>query len=648
MAQMSEETLAIIDRLKAEGQLIRNTGTNSLRSVKVELRKFDKVFDVIAQNSTAQREMLAIQTNMIEQNAERARSEADFNDLEREAKVKVDKKSSKDSDAKINKMGDAISKGIGAFNLKNAMRLGGGVLALGAGYNVLKGFMNDKYGGAFSEMESNLGKMARSMAAFDPKTLTTSLDKMTTNIEEMNQTFTDLKDDIDKVKNNILVALGTALLQIPLGIAVTRGILKKRDANLLRQNKLIEAENARLKAELDAKGTPKGLFDSPDPLDSPKKFNTDSGFSSRGTPDPTINRLTPTSRLNPHAPISPLRVVTSAPDAPYVPNSRQSTQGGMGNSFSRTPTPSVVGRGDPRKFGEFDRPVANSNGAPRTSPDAVVTRSVLNDALKQLDNPKLRKFMVKLFDFLGKMNVAFRVADLIILMAIMDSMDPDERLRNLGGHIGGMVGALGGMTAGAVAGLMGGPFAWLTVPVGGLAGSILGGFAGDYLGYYVVKWLMEDEVSAAEKKDAQSKVDAAINQRQVPVAYGSGRLRGQMGTVPVGHEMNALDAISDQRHIYNGGSLGSYDYRAKRISTGTNASMTMDQATRTARAAQYRMAEENGTNGGGGTVIIGGTTVAPVNHTVQGAKTQTSMSVLQMGGGGMGFGASIALPDFLS
>ena len=37
MAEYSADTQAIIDRLKAEGDLARNSGTNSIRSVKINL-----------------------------------------------------------------------------------------------------------------------------------------------------------------------------------------------------------------------------------------------------------------------------------------------------------------------------------------------------------------------------------------------------------------------------------------------------------------------------------------------------------------------------------------------------------------------------------------------------------------------------------
>ena len=36
----SEDTQAIIDRLKAEGDLIRNSGTNSVKSLNIKLESF--------------------------------------------------------------------------------------------------------------------------------------------------------------------------------------------------------------------------------------------------------------------------------------------------------------------------------------------------------------------------------------------------------------------------------------------------------------------------------------------------------------------------------------------------------------------------------------------------------------------------------
>jgi hypothetical protein len=47
---LSPETQAIIDRLKAEGQLVRNTGSNSIKAVRLDLSKFQDVFRTMNDN----------------------------------------------------------------------------------------------------------------------------------------------------------------------------------------------------------------------------------------------------------------------------------------------------------------------------------------------------------------------------------------------------------------------------------------------------------------------------------------------------------------------------------------------------------------------------------------------------------------------
>jgi hypothetical protein len=66
----NEKKDALIERLKAEGQLTRNTGTNSLKSIKIELSKFSDVFFSIDNTLKVQSEVLAqildIQKNLFE------------------------------------------------------------------------------------------------------------------------------------------------------------------------------------------------------------------------------------------------------------------------------------------------------------------------------------------------------------------------------------------------------------------------------------------------------------------------------------------------------------------------------------------------------------------------------------------------------
>ena len=64
MASLSEETKAIIERLKSEGDLIRNTGTNSIKSMNIKLEKFDGLFTSINSNIKMQTEMMQAQLGL--------------------------------------------------------------------------------------------------------------------------------------------------------------------------------------------------------------------------------------------------------------------------------------------------------------------------------------------------------------------------------------------------------------------------------------------------------------------------------------------------------------------------------------------------------------------------------------------------------
>jgi len=97
MATMSEETKAIIDRLKAEGDLMRNSGTNSLKSVKVELSKFNDLFGVISKNIEAQTEALGLQAQAASDALEAQRTKEQFEELQQKKETR--KKSKKKAEA---------------------------------------------------------------------------------------------------------------------------------------------------------------------------------------------------------------------------------------------------------------------------------------------------------------------------------------------------------------------------------------------------------------------------------------------------------------------------------------------------------------------------------------------------------------------
>jgi hypothetical protein len=148
MAKLSEETQAIIDRLKAEGELSRNRGTHSVRSVKIQLDRFEGIFKSISANSAEQTKMMQMQLGMSKRAVEFQKNQEQFEELQRDAEVIQENNLSEDKvrdDTNIDKFGDSIAK---AFTMKNLVL---GAAGLFVGYNVLKGFIDEKTNGGFTK-----------------------------------------------------------------------------------------------------------------------------------------------------------------------------------------------------------------------------------------------------------------------------------------------------------------------------------------------------------------------------------------------------------------------------------------------------------------------------------------------------------------
>jgi hypothetical protein len=161
MAKISEETQAIINRLKAEGDLIRNSGTNSLRSVKVELSKFEGVFQSINTNLIDQTNMLKAASALTQEQLESQRRREDFEEVQRneEAKEKVETgpPGPVGSDKSESVLGALMSGGIGGI-FKDFAKIAIGGVGLFAAYNFAKGYIDEKSGGGFTKFENSMVK----------------------------------------------------------------------------------------------------------------------------------------------------------------------------------------------------------------------------------------------------------------------------------------------------------------------------------------------------------------------------------------------------------------------------------------------------------------------------------------------------------
>ena len=153
--QYSEQTEAIIDRLKREGQLLRNSGKNSIRQTNVELEKFSGAFDDISKSIAEQSGILDGMQNLAADQAEDAKRRADLaelNDGESETakEIRLLREKTDLYNAK-KELKEARGPGLldGLFSgsvLKNlAIVAGGGFIA----FKVIKGFVNELTDGGF-------------------------------------------------------------------------------------------------------------------------------------------------------------------------------------------------------------------------------------------------------------------------------------------------------------------------------------------------------------------------------------------------------------------------------------------------------------------------------------------------------------------
>ena len=207
MAELSLETQAILDRLKREGQLTRNSGTNSIRAVKIQMEKFEGIFSTISNSIVDQTSLVRQSLNVQEAEAQVARRERDFEDLQRppeptpEPAVSPEeqKEEAKERRSLLQLMGSAFSRDGLISILKGARNVLLGSAAVFAIFNLAKGYIDAKFGGSFTKIQEMVEQF--SVEAWKdaingfPNTLKLIDEKMT----EFGNLITRISDGLDRI-----------------------------------------------------------------------------------------------------------------------------------------------------------------------------------------------------------------------------------------------------------------------------------------------------------------------------------------------------------------------------------------------------------------------------------------------------------------
>jgi len=566
MAELSAETTAIVERLRAEGDLVRNSGTNSIRSVKIKLDRFDGLFTTISTNVAEQTQILRQQAGIQEAAAEATRRQEDFANLQAEQEIvekKNDRAAQEERDAKM------IDGMRSAFSLKNlALGAGGAFL----GYNLLKGAIDEQFNGAFSNMEKGISEFNPAVIQETFTNLKTTIANMDTTIANLNSTIAGLQEDIEKFKENITsfgfwVKSLTNIIGVAFALNAARKLAQALDAI---NEKRIARRSPNIDPMLDEKGRGSRYANYGRALEragAAEKARVAEAERLRNIDNARRIALERFKRAGMDRGGAP----SFTPEVPaYLPD-RMSVAGmKTASNINRPITPTALRpmtgfNNSPQMLGQPQgasvfKPTAAMTTAP-ANVNKKATKSDLQKLLQEYNDripAKWRNVMIKIFDYLNKANVAFKVVDLIFILHALEQADENERTKLLGAWLGGFIGAGAGGLAGGALGMLGGPLAWVTVPAGGIAGALLGGFAGDWFGEQIVLWALDETPPQSEIDKVQSQIDDALGTSQL-MAEAAAKYGAAGGTTATGvnYGMPAQPGLGASTNTIPGMGVGS-------------------------------------------------------------------------------------------
>lgn len=512
MAAISAETEAILDRLKAEGQLTRNSGTNSIRSVNIQLTKFDKVFSTISSNITKQTIMMRQMSNIQEEALEAAKRKEDFDEITNSSSSRSDSSGS-DSSSSSNETNEKVGKGILGFlsGLSGLAKLGGvaaGTFILG---NLLKGYVDEKFDGAFTkglaDIKSAFGLGEGGLNFEDLRaqftSMTTQLGNVATSLTNLNTKFESMLLKMDEIMAKIdefslswdsILGWATGLISgltlLGIGVRSLNMMSNRKTQRMIRsmaldedyekqqqrRNRYSEQRNNLLRRTLNNMRRGFGLA----PLTDTPIVDPETGR--RPVYDDAIMRQQRTGRV-PTTPAPQTR-----PSGRYDDQILRQQRLGTPRSSS---VPSVTSTGTNRTFSAAEvrqdasrslkgYSLANNGNSLRGPNGQMVSGQAALDALESTLDPKYSRIFRRITQFVritgwaALVLMAFEVA-----MILADENMTDEQKKKAIARIF-LVGATAALFAAAGAAVGSIVPGWGTL-IGGLVGGIGGFFAADYV-----------------------------------------------------------------------------------------------------------------------------------------------------------------------
>lgn len=647
---VSADTQAIIDRLKQEGDLIRNSGTNSVKTVGIKLDKFNDAFMSISNHIAGQTEMMTIAQNAAKENMEFEKQQRDFDDLKREKETSAGEAR---TDKFINKMGDKLEK----ISLSNIAQTGvkAGALGLGgfAAFNLMKGFIDEKYDGAFSDMQTTLGSSFSGLANVDFGAIAVNMESLSTSLAGVAESMAQVKSDIDNFADNFAVKAAWWLATttgVFAGITAAAGVIKHkmnlnaeaRKADLDRQHKLDLAEiearrNGGKGPDVDT-NIPSGLLDVDIDGNSGmggKAFDAP-GYTPMGT---ALGAPSPPDK----GPVVNTKSVTQAPKrrfGSFGPNGTLN-RNAAANDFITRAADSAYTADTGRSSGK-----GNTDGKRRGT---FASQAEIEASIKDVKMLKIFKNVVKGFAAVG---IVWTIYDLNRLWGILTdpNLGPEGRKMVIIEEIGSLITSAALAAAGGFIGVFGGPWGIL---IGTIAGGVLGAFAGPTIAGYIYDWATEVPLT---REQALETANAEVDRLQeITPATGGGhagnnarkRLQKAISTrdslVSQAQAASGLSNAPGGMNSNSGGLMAAGMMRTNRAHQIMRSGSPEEQAgllnaliaIETSRqsdmqALQAYLANPPAVN------IINAPNVSPNISQVEGAKTVNDVKIMSGNGGGNG------------